>query len=183
MKANPSALEPLDVRLLRRLLNGWPFTRGKGTIMRLARPFLDRRDFVMQIEPGIVAVPDLDDRILHWCFVDGSGSWDPIMHLSRAIIRPGDTLLDVGANVGLWVMGAARRAGGSARVVALSPSRTTCAAFAVTLPSMACRVLSASNWRSPTDLAPRASSPRLTATAVWGRLQLMTAPITLSMCG
>jgi FkbM family methyltransferase len=120
-KHSPGALEPLDVRLLRRFLRDWPFRRGKEAIMRLARPFLDGRDFLMQIEPGIVAMPDLDDRILHWCFVDGSESWDPVMHLSRAIIRPGDTLLDVGANVGLWVMGAAQRAGGSARVFAFEP--------------------------------------------------------------
>jgi FkbM family methyltransferase len=121
LKHSSDAREPLDVRVLRRLLRDWPFKRGKGAIMRVARPFLDRRDFVMQVEPGIIAMPDLDDRILHWCFVDGSESWDPVMHLSRAIIRPGDTLLDVGANVGLWVLGAARRAGGKARVVAFEP--------------------------------------------------------------
>jgi FkbM family methyltransferase len=37
------------------------------------------------------------------------------------LIRPGDTVLDVGANIGLWSMSAAIRAGGTGRLHAFEP--------------------------------------------------------------
>ncbi len=39
----------------------------------------------------------------------------------RGLIRAGDTVVDVGANVGLWALGAARLAGPNGRVVAFEP--------------------------------------------------------------
>ncbi len=113
--------EPLDVRCLRWVLHRWPIRRGKSAVMRLVGPWVKRRRFVMEVEPGIGATPDLDDRVVWWCFVDGSRSWEPIMELSRALIAPGDTVIDIGAHVGFWVMGAALRAGPGGRVVAFEP--------------------------------------------------------------
>lgn len=90
-------------------------------MLRLVRPWLARRHFVFEIEPGIVLQPDFDDRILYWAFVDGRSGWDPIMDLSRALIRTGDVVFDVGANVGVWLLGAARRAGAIGSVHAFEP--------------------------------------------------------------
>ena len=113
--------EPVDVRLLRHGLQRWPLRRGKGLLLRLLRPWLDRRCVTFELEPGIVLQADFDDRIVYWAFVDGSRRWDPIMALSRTLIETGDTVLDVGANVGVWLLGAARRAGATGSVHAFEP--------------------------------------------------------------
>ena len=113
--------ERVDVRLIRCAFQRWPFRRGKGFLLRLVRPWLDRRRFVFEIEPGIVLQSDFDDRILYWAFVDGRSEWDPIMDLSRALIATGDVVFDVGANVGVWLLGAARRAGETGSVHAFEP--------------------------------------------------------------
>lgn len=78
--------------------------------MRLFRPLLRNRNFMMEVEPGIWVPAELDDYVLFWCFVHGYER-DPVVQLSRSLIRHGDTVVDVGANIGLWMMGAARRAG------------------------------------------------------------------------
>src|SRR5262249_32428960 len=39
--------------------------------------------------------------------------------------RPGDTVVDIGANIGLWVLGAARRIGPSGRAEAFEPVPST----------------------------------------------------------
>jgi len=118
----PRPRERADVRLIRCGFQWWPFRRGKGLLLRLVRPWLDRRrHFVFEIEPGIVLEPDFDDRILYWAFVDGRSGWDPIMDLSRALIGTGDVVFDVGANVGVWLLGAARCAGETGSVHAFEP--------------------------------------------------------------
>jgi FkbM family methyltransferase len=74
----------------------------------------------MQVEPGIQVPANLDDYVLYGCFVHGYDK-EPAVQLSRALIRKGDTVVDVGANVGLWVMGAARQAGLEGSVHAFEP--------------------------------------------------------------
>jgi len=113
--------EPLDIRVLRAILHRLPLPRGKSAFMRLAGPLLRRRNFLMEVEPGLYVPPELEDRIVYWCFVDGNRSWDPIMELSRRVVTPGATVVDVGAHVGFWVMGAARRAARNGRVLAFEP--------------------------------------------------------------
>jgi FkbM family methyltransferase len=113
--------EPLDVRLIREGFQRWPLARGKRFLLKMARNWLDRRDFIFQLEPGIVLPPEFDDLMTYWAFVDGMRGWDAVMHLSRAMIRSGDTIVDVGANVGIWTLGAARRAGKHGRAVAFEP--------------------------------------------------------------
>jgi FkbM family methyltransferase len=119
MRSRPR--EYADVRLIRCGFQWWPFRRGKGLLFRLVRPWLARRHFVFEIEPGIVLQPDFDDRILCWAFVDGRSGWDPIMDLSRTLIGAGDVVFDVGANVGVWLLGVARRAGETGSVHAFEP--------------------------------------------------------------
>lgn len=108
------------MRLMRALLRRW---RGRGRGL-LARYYSRFRHALFEFEPGLFMPLELDDKIVFWCFADGARSWDPVMHLSRQLVGRDSTVFDVGANVGVWVMAAARRAG-AGRVVAFEPlSRT-----------------------------------------------------------
>jgi len=64
---------------------------------------------------------EFEDKIVYWCFADGWRLWDPIMHLSRELIQTGDIVVDVGANVGIWLMAAARRIGQTGHLYAFEP--------------------------------------------------------------
>ena len=88
--------------------------------MRLFSPLWQKRDFLMEVEPGVCIPAELDDYMVYWVFVHGYRS-DASVRLSRELILPGDTVVDVGAHIGLWVMGAARRAGEGGSVHAFEP--------------------------------------------------------------
>jgi len=88
--------------------------------MRSVAPILSCSTFHVEVERGIFVLGDLSDYVVFWCFVHGYDR-DPIVRLSRALISPGDTVLDVGANIGLWSMGAANRAGKRGSVHAFEP--------------------------------------------------------------
>jgi FkbM family methyltransferase len=92
--------------------------------MRAFRPRLRDRAFSMEVEPGILIPAQLEDYMDRWVFVNCYTS-DRAVRLSRLLIRPGDTVIDVGANIGLWVMGAAARAGKSGSVHAFEPVPAT----------------------------------------------------------
>jgi FkbM family methyltransferase len=108
------------VRGARLTLQRWPFRRGRERIWRAVRRFLPRTPFYTEMEPGIVVLADLDDYILRYYFINGL-SQDPAFQLIRGLVRPGDVVIDVGAHVGLWVMGVARAAGPTAAVHAFEP--------------------------------------------------------------
>jgi FkbM family methyltransferase len=116
------AREPVAVRLFRALLRNWPLPRGKGMLLRLFLGLGRGRDFLMTVEPGIVIPARLDEFVNYWVFVNGYDT-EPEVQLSRRLISAGDTIVDVGANIGLWVMGAAARAGPSGSVHAFEPVR------------------------------------------------------------
>jgi FkbM family methyltransferase len=111
--------EPNDIRFIRTCLNRWPFKRGKGVLLRLFEPRLRRRDFLIEIEPGVLIPGELDDWMVLSFFADAP--YNLPLQLSRSLIRPGDTLMDVGANTGLWALGAALRVGPEGRVHAFEP--------------------------------------------------------------
>ena len=112
--------EPADVRWMRRCLKGWRLPRGRDRLMRLFQLWLAGREFVIDVEPGIVIPAALDDWMVYWCFV-GDHQRDRSFQWSLAMIRPGDTVVDAGANIGLWALSAARRVGGQGRVIAFEP--------------------------------------------------------------
>jgi len=112
--------EPTHIRWIRNCLTHWPFRHGKGVLLRFFETRLRRRDFLIEIEPGVLIPPELDDWIVLSYFTNGC-EHNPPFQLSRALIRPGDTLMDVGANIGLWAMGAARRVGPEGSVHAFEP--------------------------------------------------------------
>jgi FkbM family methyltransferase len=65
---------------------------------------------------------DLDpDRYIDSRILDGSFESDTLRHIVDDILRPGDTFIDVGANIGWYTMFAARAVGGSGRVIAVEP--------------------------------------------------------------
>ena len=111
--------EPIDIRWIRTCLNRWPFKRGKGILLQLFAPRLQRHDFLIEIEPGVLIPGELDDWMVLSFFADGSKNLP--LQLSRSLIRPGDTVVDVGANTGLWALGAALRVGPAGVVHAFEP--------------------------------------------------------------
>ena len=68
-----------------------------------------------QLEPGVEVQGDLEEHQFRYYFAYGL-SRDPSFALARRIVRPRDTVVDVGANVGYWLMGVARRAGSEASI-------------------------------------------------------------------
>lgn len=112
--------EPLDVRVMRSVLIHWPFPRGKGILMRCFRPRLLGRDFPMQVTPEVFVAGELSDWMLVHLFMHG---WtrDPAFPFSWSLVQPGMTVIDVGGNIGLWSLPAARRAGSKGQVHAFEP--------------------------------------------------------------
>jgi FkbM family methyltransferase len=116
--------EPRDVKLVRAVLRRWPLPRGKGKVTAAFRALRGDRDFLMEVEPGLVVPGRLDQFQILWGFMHGyesSSAW----RLSRSLIRRGDTVFDVGANIGVWCLSAARRAGAGGSVHAFEPVDAT----------------------------------------------------------
>lgn len=113
--------EPFDVSLMRAFLRRWPLPRGQGVVMRAMGSLLGRRRFLMRVESGVYVEARLTDYVDRWCFIHGYDR-DPAVRLSRRLIAPGSTVVDAGANVGMWLMGAARQAGSAGRVIAAEPA-------------------------------------------------------------
>ena len=106
--------ELAGLRLLRTVVRRLP--RGRRIPMALADR-LAAPESVFEVEPGVVVAAELDDFMVRWAFTGGFQS-EPAFVVSRSLVRPGDEVVDVGANVGLWCLGAARVAG---RVTAFEP--------------------------------------------------------------
>jgi FkbM family methyltransferase len=112
--------EPTDIRIIRLVLNHWPLPRGKSFMLRLFWPRIAGREFLMFIEKDVYVPADLSEYLLMMTFIHGY-RYDPAMTLSRRLLSPNDIVLDVGANVGLWAMGAARKVGAEGHVHAFEP--------------------------------------------------------------
>jgi FkbM family methyltransferase len=121
MKAKTSAgLIPRCIRALRLIPPG---TRGKA---RLARLLL--RNHLDVIEPRVVGadgcsyfVPSLREPIAFHLLIDGIYEPDLAGFLD-ANLSPGDTFVDVGANIGAFTIPGARRVGPSGKVLAIEAS-------------------------------------------------------------
>jgi FkbM family methyltransferase len=96
-------------------------TRGKGWIFRCLRSWLATPRTIFEIEPGVYIEANLDDYLGRHYFLYGLG-WQPSFVLSLRVLRPEVHSIDVGANVGFWLLGAASRLGHTGRAHALEPS-------------------------------------------------------------
>jgi len=112
--------EPPDIRWMRRCFARWPLRRGKGILMRIFHPFLVGRRFNFEIEPNVFIPGKLDDYMVQALFTS-TLIWARAWRFSRRLLRTGDTVIDVGAHIGLWAMGAARRVGAAGSVHAFEP--------------------------------------------------------------
>ena len=112
--------EPADIRWMRRCFARWPLSRGKGVLMRGFQPLLGERRFHFEIEPDVFIPGTLDDYMIRALFMHTlacASAW----RFSRRLLRTGDTVVDIGAHIGLWLMGAARRVGPAGIVHAFEP--------------------------------------------------------------
>jgi hypothetical protein len=82
--------------------------------------------------------------------------WDTINFIER-FLRPGDVVLDVGANVGMFAYAAARRVGEDGRVICFEP-----------LPWAAATIeRSCTGWQHLTNSPPWSSPPTSTSAVTW----------------
>jgi FkbM family methyltransferase len=105
------------VRILRWAFRRWPFERGRGWILRLARLLLGRGAVRFDIGGGVLIERPLDDWLILWTFMRQHERDAPFQH-SFDLLQDGDVAFDVGANLGIWSLLAARR---GARVHAFEP--------------------------------------------------------------
>lgn len=110
--------EPIYIRLIRGLFHHWPFPHGKGVIFRALRPLLKKRNFVFEAANGVLVRADLDDWISVHGLIEG---YDKDFSRSWSLIKPGDVVFDIGANIGMWSVGAGRRVGPAGKVHAFEP--------------------------------------------------------------
>ncbi|HOC39064.1 MAG TPA: FkbM family methyltransferase, partial [Thermodesulfobacteriota bacterium] len=65
------------------------------------------------------------ENLTTYCLLEQGDWFEQDMVLYRALVRPGDRVLDLGANVGVYTISAAQRVGSQGRVVAVEPARST----------------------------------------------------------
>jgi FkbM family methyltransferase len=92
--------------------------------MRAFQPLLQARDFYVEVEPGILVPGHLEQARIRRGFIHGFGT-SAAWRLSLELIRSGDTVFDVGANIGIWALKAACRAGPNGNVHAFEPVEGT----------------------------------------------------------
>src|SRR5258706_3116834 len=101
-------LSAMTVRFLRWLFRWWPFMHGRGWILRLARLLLGRGAVRFDIGGGTLIEGSLDEYMGIWAFMREHERDAPFQH-SLDLLRHGQVAFDVGANLGIWSLLAARR--------------------------------------------------------------------------
>jgi FkbM family methyltransferase len=109
--------ETAVVRALRTAFRWWPYMHGRGWLLRLARLLLGRKPVRFDIGGGTYIEGSLDDWVIIWTFMRRHEADAPFQR-SLELARPGNVVFDVGANVGVWSLLAAKR---GARVHAFEP--------------------------------------------------------------
>lgn len=103
-----SAVRRAIIRSLRIAYRLWPFLHGRGRLLRLAQRLLGTGPVRFDIGGGTFIEGPLSDWIIVWTFVREHERDAPFQR-SLALLRPGDVAVDVGANVGIWSLLAAKR--------------------------------------------------------------------------
>lgn len=96
-------------------------TWGKRTVGRVARGVLPHQTLTLRhVEPGLQLRVDLKRNLMFWW--GGLSRFEPYsVAVFRAVIEPGDTIIDVGANVGFFTTLFSRLTGPHGRVVSFEP--------------------------------------------------------------
>lgn len=169
-----------------------PNHRGKRTLRRVLHAVGGRRSrpFVWRMRNGALLAISPEERHEHpatvgWTCYE-SGEWEPHVERElRALLRPGDVALDVGANLGYFSAVMAQAVGRTGRVVACEPVPETYERLTL------CRVLNRFEQLTPLRLALGAENgelelawdPRLAGNASayprpdGGRPHRVTAPL------
>jgi FkbM family methyltransferase len=82
-----------------------------------------RNETVTTIAPGVKMVLN-SESILSKAIYAGRFEWQELQFLTR-ILQPGDTFIDIGSNIGLYSMIAAKRVGKNGSVIAVEPVSKT----------------------------------------------------------
>jgi FkbM family methyltransferase len=109
--------------LARAYFTYFPIEKGKWRLWRKVAPYLSRNpsaEVEIALKYGVRARLDPADAIQR--FVYYWGSWAPSeTRVMRRLLRPGDTVIDAGANFGYFTLLASRIVGPTGQVVAFEP--------------------------------------------------------------
>ncbi len=96
------------------------FTTGLDRLRQLRRPRLGRDEILVATPYGRLIVP-AEDEALVTCVAEGGVLEPGTTSIITRLLREGDTFVDVGANIGLLTLPAARCVGGRGMVIAIEP--------------------------------------------------------------
>jgi len=114
-------MSSMDIRIIRSIFLNWPFEKGKGLLMKIFFPYLRRKNFRFELQNG-VTIPGqpIDEYITKWMFIHGYQK-ELEFAMTHSLIRNGDVILDIGANMGLWSMIPAAIHGPKIKIHAFEP--------------------------------------------------------------
>jgi len=114
-------VHPLTVRLLRSYFLGFPVQRGKTRLRAWYQSILKQAgQVVVHLEGPITISLDINEPMQRMLFF--RGVYHKEEELFRALLETSMTVLDAGANIGLYTLIAAARIGSSGRVHAFEPA-------------------------------------------------------------
>ena len=119
------APDPQLTARLRRLFDWWPFEHGRGWLLRLCQVALGSAPLRFEIGAGALVEGRLSDWIYRWTFMRLHERDRSFQH-SLALVDRADIIFDVGANVGVWSLLAAKR-NPAASIHAFEPAPVTAA--------------------------------------------------------
>lgn len=112
--------------------------RGKKAAARLARRVLPPAPVrLAHVEPGLTLTVNLRRHVMFWS--GGLARFEPYTVAAlRAAVEPGDTVLDVGANIGFFSTLLSRLCGPTGRVLAFEPEPANLALLRTNLAANGC---------------------------------------------
>jgi FkbM family methyltransferase len=113
--------------------------RGRRAVARLARRVLPRTSVTLaHVEPGLTLKVNLRRHVMFWS--GGLSRFEPYtVSALRAAVRPGDTVFDVGGNIGFFSTLLSRLVGPAGRVLTFEPEPENLELLRANLDRNACR--------------------------------------------